>query len=774
MDWLYFTKFSIHGLTQFLLALLITVYLCRVPHKSRPTKLLTVFFSGFLLMTLTNFLLVSVYTPWRAAFGLSQSIGGAISLVSLIQFAYWFPQNIHVKESKVALWVSIGLSLTHGFLFDRSSLVSSNAFLYSGVVMTLQVAWPVVVMVRKILLLADGTGERSAWARLRWPGNKDARALRAFALLSCLWFVLSIAVVLESLRYLSVETLLMTLVGVYLFFMFGFVLVYMNSAPEPSSLKVKFIGISMVVLLLVMGDMGAFMLRDFEWRYHETCLAEIQQCKKAIIEEDHGAIPKDVKWINGYDLQGKGDRQSLFRRHDFSETAFHQSYVVRVFTPRLIEELKQRPQVDPNEIRDELTQGFTRADMVRVQLDYEFGGLISELNYAIYYFTVGDELFEVHYDVQRYMQVIHGFASKLMGFILGTTLFIVIVFPLFLKSGLDRPLQDLLSGVREVNAGRLDVAVPVYVDDEIGYVAQSFNRMVESVREADDQLKQYAQELEARVDARTQDLSDKNASLELALHNLQVAQQRLILQEKMASLGELVAGVAHEINNPIGAVRSSADVSVRCVSKIETEVDTQDDLTSLKNSRGFTQSLGLLKDNAQVIQDASARVATLVTSLKNFSRVDEAEFQWVNVHEGLESSLTLVRVAEHVSVLKDYGDLPDIYCAAGQVNQMFYNVLKNAAQAVGEGGEISIQTFREDDTICIGVRDNGVGIPQAVLDHIFEFRFTQADDRVKMGSGLISAYDIVNKHGGEIEVTSEERVGTEVRIRLPVKAVGNG
>ena len=770
MDFLYFSKFSIHGLTQFLLALLITAYLVCVPNKSRPTRLLVVFFSGFVLMTLAHFLLVSVYAPWRWVFGLSQVIGGTISLVSLIQFAYWYPQNLHVKESKIVLWVSIALSLAHGVLSDQSNVVSSRAFLYSGLVMTCEVIWPVVVMFRKVLLLADDAQNRSVWAKLRRPGNREARALRMFGLLSCLWVILSGAVVLESLRYLSVETLMVTLVGVLLFFLLGFVLVYMNSAPEPSSLKAKFIGISIVVLLLVMGDMGWMMLRDFERRYNETCLTEMQQCKKALIEEDHGAIPKDVILVHDYDLDDLSEKKTLFRRGTLEDQAFHEDYIVHQFTPKVIERLRQSMGADPNQIRDLLTNGFTRADMVQIQIDYGFGGLLSDLNYTVYYFMVGNTLFEVHYPVDRYMQVIHEFALKLIGFIVMTTIFMVLVFPLFLKSGLDRPLADLLAGVHEVNAGRLAVAVPVHVEDEIGYVAQSFNKMVNSVRDADEKLKQYAQELEQRVYERTQDLSEKNASLEQALNDLKVAQQRLIFQEKMASLGELVAGVAHEMNNPIGAIKSSADVSVRCVVKIESEVGKHDQVSLLKKSVAFGQSMSMLKDNVRVMQNASDRVAHLVTSLKNFSRVDEAEFQRVDLHEGLESSLTLIRIAEHVSIKKEYGDLPHIYCAPGQINQVFYNVLKNAAQAVGNGGDIYIGTYQENGFACVRVRDTGVGIKKEALAHIFEFRFTHGEDRVKMGMGLASAYDIVQKHQGEIVVSSEEGMGTEVHIRLPIKS----
>ncbi len=241
-----------------------------------------------------------------------------------------------------------------------------------------------------------------------------------------------------------------------------------------------------------------------------------------------------------------------------------------------------------------------------MQLEYGFDGLIGDLNFSIFYFTLGATLFEVHYPIVRYMDAVHRFCVKVIGFIVGTTVFMVIFFPFFLHSGLDRPLRDLLAGVQRVNAGDFNVKVPIHGADEIGYVARSFNTMVASVNEADQKLKAYTQDLARRVRERTRNLSKKNEALARALNELQAAQKQLILQKKMASLGQLVAGVAHEINNPIGAVQSSADVAARCVEKIVHEVETADALETLKSSRTLGQTADMLKK----IQPSFKRRAT--------------------------------------------------------------------------------------------------------------------------------------------------------------------
>ena len=239
----------------------------------------------------------------------------------------------------------------------------------------------------------------------------------------------------------------------------------------------------------------------------------------------------------------------------------------------------------------------------------------------------------------------------------------------------------------------------------------------------------------------------------------------------MASLGSMVAGVAHEINNPMGAVHSAVDVSGRCVGRVEQCVASSPSIETLRENRNFQQAVDILRDNVQVIRVAEERITTLVQSLKNFARLDEAEFQMIDLHEGLDITLTLLQqqIGPDIQVQKDYGEIPRTYGSPGQLNQVFMNVLKNAAQAIEGEGEIAIQTFRKESDLFVKITDTGTGIPPEQLDHIFDLGFSAKNSRVKMGSGLSMAYRIVQEHNGRIEVQSEPGKGTEVTICLPMR-----
>ena len=165
------------------------------------------------------------------------------------------------------------------------------------------------------------------------------------------------------------------------------------------------------------------------------------------------------------------------------------------------------------------------------------------------------------------------------------------------------------------------------------------------------------------------------------------------------------------------------------------------------------------------------RVGSIVGSLRDFARLDEAEFQVVGLHVGIDSALTLLqnRIGENITVVKKYGDIPPIYCSPGQLNQVFMHLLKNALQAIEERGEISVSTFEADDKVYVQISDTGVGIPPEQLERIFDFDFHATDLRVKMGLGLSTDYRIQD-HQGEIQIKSEVGKGTEVTISLPIES----
>ncbi len=262
----------------------------------------------------------------------------------------------------------------------------------------------------------------------------------------------------------------------------------------------------------------------------------------------------------------------------------------------------------------------------------------------------------------------------------------------------------------------------------------------------------------------------KNVELAKALQQLKDMQSQLVMKEKMASLGNLVAGIAHEVNNPIGAVNGSADVSIRAIAKIKQVLDKSQTLNELKSSKKFQRSIKIIEENNQITSIASKRIVKIVRSLKNFSRLDEAEFQMADIHEGINSTLTLIHheIKNKIEVIKNYDNIPKIKCYPNQLNQVFMNLLINAAHAIKNKGTITISTFATDHNVQIKIVDTGKGIPSEELGKIFDPGFTTKSRGVGTGLGLSISYNIIQKHNGKIEVKSVLDKGTEFIITLPV------
>jgi signal transduction histidine kinase len=284
-------------------------------------------------------------------------------------------------------------------------------------------------------------------------------------------------------------------------------------------------------------------------------------------------------------------------------------------------------------------------------------------------------------------------------------------------------------------------------------------------------LNKYSQVLEQKVAERTGDLNAKNQDLEKTLEQLKEMQHQLIMREKMAMLGNLVAGLAHEVNNPIGAVNSAADVSTRCIEKIDRVLNNSETIRDIKQNPDLKKSLQLLVQSNETIASAGKRVSKIVNSLKNFALLDEAEYKRVNLHEGIESTLTLLEyeLKDRIKVLKEFGDIPEVYCYASQLNQVMLNILKNSSQAIDGEGIIRIKSFVKDKNIVVQISDTGRGIPQDKLEKIFDIGFSARGNRVKMGSGLWTAHNIMHQHGGELLVESDVGKGTSVSVVLPIK-----
>lgn len=264
-----------------------------------------------------------------------------------------------------------------------------------------------------------------------------------------------------------------------------------------------------------------------------------------------------------------------------------------------------------------------------------------------------------------------------------------------------------------------------------------------------DEIAELNSTLEARVEQRTRELGD--------------AQAQLVQSEKMASLGQLVAGVAHELNNPIGFVHANLQLLEELTRKIASAAPGSDEA---QRAREAVQKL-LARS-----REGTARVKKIVEDLRTFSRVDHAELQEVDLHDGIERTLSLMepRLKDGITVVKQYGDLPPVRCYAGQLNQVFMNLLMNACDAMPGGGTITIRTARTDHGVRLEFCDTGPGIPPEIRSRIFDPFFTTKAVGKGTGLGLSISHGIVERNGGRIGVESTAGEGTTFSIDLPLDA----
>ena len=273
----------------------------------------------------------------------------------------------------------------------------------------------------------------------------------------------------------------------------------------------------------------------------------------------------------------------------------------------------------------------------------------------------------------------------------------------------------------------------------------------------------------------TRELNRKNIALA-------EAQGQLLHQEKMASIGQLAAGMAHEINNPIGFVKSNLTSMEKYAAKLQeynsaideqfqsAEVDghTTDQLLILRKKLKIGQILEDIPELIEESLDGIERVSEIVKNLKNFSRIGETNQNLACINECLDTTLKMVlsELQYKANIVTEFGEIAQIKCSAAELNQVFMNLLANAGHAIEENGEISIKTWQENSDICIRIADNGKGIAAENLKHIFDPFFTTREPGKGTGLGLSISYDIIRKHNGSIAVESTPGKGTSFTITL--------
>jgi two-component system, NtrC family, sensor kinase len=350
--------------------------------------------------------------------------------------------------------------------------------------------------------------------------------------------------------------------------------------------------------------------------------------------------------------------------------------------------------------------------------------------------------------------------------------------PLDIQSMLDVPVRVAGSMVgvvchEDVGARRHWSAVEQGFAASIGdFVALAIE--ASERKRAEDLLREYNRQLEERVDERTRELTGKNAQLERALEQLRDTQDQLVIREKLASLGSLVAGIAHEVNTPIGAIIAAADISDRCLAKIVGTLQAAGRVECFEEGSENQEYVSVLRENNRVIASAADRISALVRSLRSFARLDEAELQLADLHDGIENTLSLIEHEwlGHVSVERQFGAIPKIWCYPNQLNQVFFSLFINASQAMRSGGRLTVATSMANGDIRVRISDTGKGILQEHLGRIFDPGFTTKGVGVGTGLGLSISHNIVSKHGGRMTVTSTPGKGSDFVISLPVREPG--
>lgn len=344
--------------------------------------------------------------------------------------------------------------------------------------------------------------------------------------------------------------------------------------------------------------------------------------------------------------------------------------------------------------------------------------------------------------------------------VVGAIIVLLVFLSLIASRVLLRPIYAVLNAIEDADFDKGLIEVPTANETELGLLAEGFNALSRRTFESQKALKDKIQELEG------------------ANNEIRDTQAKLVHTAKMASLGQLVAGVAHELNNPIGFIYSNMthlrEYSLKLLHLIDVAEHEPEKLEKEKAKADLPYIVTDLPKLITSCEDGARRTRDIVLGLRNFSRLEEASVKKVDLHEGLENTLQLLagEIKGRIKVVKHFGKLPKVECNPSQLNQVFMNVLSNAAQAIENSGEIHISTRKlEGEKVEVAIRDTGKGMSKATLEKIFDPFFTTKGLGSGTGLGLSISYGVVQKHGGDIVVTSEPGQGTEFKIILPVNGV---
>ncbi|MCB0356215.1 MAG: HAMP domain-containing protein [Bdellovibrionales bacterium] len=342
--------------------------------------------------------------------------------------------------------------------------------------------------------------------------------------------------------------------------------------------------------------------------------------------------------------------------------------------------------------------------------------------------------------------------------VVGGIIVLLILLSIIISKILLRPVSRLVEAFQQVQPGDVIPEVKDLPENELGVLADNFNKLSQRVNKAQEELKNKISELE-------------NANQEI-----RDTQAKLVHSAKMASLGQLVAGVAHELNNPIGFIYSNmghlSEYSKSLIKIVEAAEQDPKSLQKVKAQEEFDYIVSDMPKLIKSCEEGAKRTRDIVLGLRNFSRLEEAKLKEVNIEDSIDNTLNLLsgELKNRINIVKNYSGVPLVNCYPSQLNQVFMNILSNAAQAIDGNGELVIAT-REvaGDKVEISISDTGKGMSQETIDKIFDPFFTTKTLGKGTGLGLSISYGIIQKHNGDIQVHSEVGKGTEFILTLPIQ-----
>ena len=368
--------------------------------------------------------------------------------------------------------------------------------------------------------------------------------------------------------------------------------------------------------------------------------------------------------------------------------------------------------------------------------------------------------------------------------LLGVTVLLallVVLFTYLIAKGITVPLKTLIRSASTIAQGNFNQRVLIRSSDEVGILASTFNQMARALSAREIQLQELNKNLESMVRDRTIELENSHEALKRAYLDLQSTQEQLVQTEKMASLGQLVAGIAHEIKNPLNFIYGNTGFLADYTRKLQNLIESFEKFPSISaedqaefQRRKESIHYSFIKEDLKVLIDNFAegarRINTIVSDLRTFSRMDTDVISDVDLHASLEMSLNLLRnqYKNRVEIHKEYGDIPKIQGFPGKLNQVFMNLLSNAFHAVHEKGDVWIRTRSNNGMVEVEIEDNGTGISRESLKRIFEPFFTTKPVGQGTGLGLSISYGIIEQHRGKIHVTSVPQKGSTFTVRLPI------